>query len=284
MRPERNGANGVGELWIEDESATPAGTATRYALTSGRHLVGRGDGADWRLADPTRLVSSIHCAIEVDGGKARITDLSRNGTTLDGQPLDGGEAPLPPGATIGIGPYRVRHVSDGEPHPTALPPRVSTDADDLVARTARSGMRLVSDIARASAARSGTLDLSVVPPGDAERDFDRLLNGDATPLERMEETGDALATRERAWLPAVQIALFRTLNELSPHSLDDEIAGLGADARRWRRYREMWESKATETENGMLDVFMRHLEDSYREELEEFRAGRTDNTQTRDRD
>ena len=279
----------MSELRIDNPDAAPPGTPLRFALREGRQLIGRGEDVDWRLPDPTRLVSSVHCAIELRGNEARVSDLSRNGTALDGVSLNGGVATLGPGAVLTVGPYRLRREGGTgtgiDDVAGGYASGRGAEQGDALARAVRAALRGIDEVMHASASWRDALD---APPAtrraDAGRELDRLMDGDPTPIDALEARHEALALHERAWLPAVQVALFRFLNDLSPEAVEAETGGLNADARRWRRYRAHWEGRATATENGMLDPFMEHLRESYREQLEELRAGRggTDDTRTRD--
>lgn len=73
-----------------------------------RLTIGRDAGNDVVLADPN--VSRFHAEVVRDGDSVELFDLgSRNGTRLDGEPVNRGR--LEAGAEIGIGPYRL--VFDG---------------------------------------------------------------------------------------------------------------------------------------------------------------------------
>ncbi len=83
--------------------------------------IGRAD--DNALVLPHDQISRQHCVLERDGGQVRVRDLSRLGTTRNGQRLPR-DLPLPvePGDVLGIGPYRVTvHVGprDRETRPTS---------------------------------------------------------------------------------------------------------------------------------------------------------------------
>ena len=250
--------------------ALPAGVEARFVLRPGRTTIGRDAHADWTLPDPTRLVSSIHCTVEVEGGEARLTDASRNGTLLDGAPIRG-TATLAHGAVLTIGPYRIE-VVEGDRAEPSLPgaARPSVEADAAL----RGLLGAAADAMRAAGPALEALDHDApLPPRDAARTADALAREGSVALEPFEAALGDLADHERALLPAVQTALFRLLNELSPHAVEDEVGGLNADARRWREYRERWERLATETENGMLDPFMAYLAEAYREERDELRSG-----------
>ncbi|KQM27574.1 MULTISPECIES: type VI secretion system-associated FHA domain protein TagH [unclassified Sphingomonas] len=61
-----------------------AGPATAAPLTLDRRgaVIGRAEGCDWMLGDPTRHLSSRHCEIRFDGSDYRLIDRSTNGTFL----------------------------------------------------------------------------------------------------------------------------------------------------------------------------------------------------------
>lgn len=62
----------------------PAGANALPGVTLDRRgaVVGRADGCDWVLADPTRHLSSRHFEIRFDGNEYRLIDRSTNGTFL----------------------------------------------------------------------------------------------------------------------------------------------------------------------------------------------------------
>ncbi len=75
----------------------------RAALDRAETVIGRGDEAHVVLADEG--VSRRHASIRVgEDGRHLLRNLSRNGTLLDGAPVE--EAPLADGARIGIGPFK----------------------------------------------------------------------------------------------------------------------------------------------------------------------------------
>jgi len=81
------------------------GTGIRnlYYLGRGGGVIGRGDGAEVRLADPS--VSRWHARIEVHVDGFSLTDLeSANGTFIDGEKLEG-SAVLPSSCRLGFGPH-----------------------------------------------------------------------------------------------------------------------------------------------------------------------------------
>lgn len=52
------------------------------SLEAGTLVIGRSDEADWALADPERLLSRRHCAIEASDEGAIVRDLSTNGVFI----------------------------------------------------------------------------------------------------------------------------------------------------------------------------------------------------------
>jgi predicted component of type VI protein secretion system len=92
-----------------------AATPLREGLT-----IGRGSGADLRLAEPE--VSRRHARVVSAGGGLAIRDLgSKNGVALNGAPLRGGAAPLREGDVVDVGAVRLRVTGLGEPAPPAAP-------------------------------------------------------------------------------------------------------------------------------------------------------------------
>ncbi len=73
--------------------------------------IGRAAGNDWILADPDRFLSSRHCQITCKDGQYLLTDLSTNGTYINGasEPVGRGTAvPLVEGDSIDLGDYRFK--------------------------------------------------------------------------------------------------------------------------------------------------------------------------------
>ena len=53
-------------------------------VPGGEYVLGRGTECDWTLADPDRVLSKRHCAVEFLSGGWQVRDLSTNGTFLNG--------------------------------------------------------------------------------------------------------------------------------------------------------------------------------------------------------
>ncbi|MEU4210350.1 FtsK/SpoIIIE domain-containing protein [Streptomyces sp. NPDC026206] len=92
-----------------------------HLLHGGEVRVGRSSSADIPLDDPD--VSRLHCAVTLaDDGSVTLHDLgSTNGTTLEGEAVDGVRVPLPPGALLRVGESTLSLYGTGAPEPAALP-------------------------------------------------------------------------------------------------------------------------------------------------------------------
>jgi hypothetical protein len=77
---------------------------TRYPITKGRTIIGRGSDADITIDDTG--TSRQHVEILWDGKRGQVSDLgSTNGSKLNGAPVT--KAPLPPDSIIEIGRTRI---------------------------------------------------------------------------------------------------------------------------------------------------------------------------------
>lgn len=85
--------------------------ATRIFESGGD--IGRVASNDWVLPDPERFISGQHARITERGGQYFLSDLSTNGTQLNGRELPrGSEMPLGNGDVIGIGDYQIAVMID----------------------------------------------------------------------------------------------------------------------------------------------------------------------------
>ncbi len=93
---------------------TPSGTKPvelRKQFDESGGFVGRAAINDWVLKDPDRFLSARHCQISFKDGQFFLTDLSTNGTFINGQsePVGRGvQAPLHDGDTVDLGEYRLK--------------------------------------------------------------------------------------------------------------------------------------------------------------------------------
>lgn len=88
------------------------GTTSSFPLPSTVTFIGRRQDCDFCI--PLMVVSRKHCEINMDMGKITIRDLqSRNGTLLNGQPIE--EAEIKAGDVLKIGPVEFVFQIDGHP-------------------------------------------------------------------------------------------------------------------------------------------------------------------------
>lgn len=74
-------------------------------------IIGRGAGNDWVLSDPERFLSSKHCKVAKEGDRYYLTDLSTNGTFINGSQEAvgrGARVALGDGDTVELGDYRFK--------------------------------------------------------------------------------------------------------------------------------------------------------------------------------
>jgi type VI secretion system protein ImpI len=75
-----------------------------------------------------------------------------------------------------------------------------------------------------------------------------------------------LKTHEFATYAAMQKALGRLLEDLSPEAIDKKVSGSAFASRKsraWDTFVATWDAKEKPHENGMLDVFLAYFSDAY---------------------
>lgn len=77
------------------ESAPHAQPVRQIRLEDGERIIGRGQEADWRLADPDNFISRRHCIVAGRDGRFTVMDTSSGGLFIDEAPR-----PLGAGATV----------------------------------------------------------------------------------------------------------------------------------------------------------------------------------------
>jgi type VI secretion system protein ImpI len=89
------------------------------------------------------------------------------------------------------------------------------------------------------------------------------------------ETIDELKAHEQAVFQAMQTALFRLLNELSPDAIEASTANslLSGKGAYWTRYVKAWSERNEPHENGILDVFLHYFGEAYDERISRNRPG-----------
>lgn len=79
---------------------------------------------------------------------------------------------------------------------------------------------------------------------------------------------DDIKRHQTAVYAAMQPALARLLEDLSPEAIEDRVSGgimSSKKARAWETFVERWDAKTHPHENGMLDVFLAYFADAYDE-------------------
>jgi type VI secretion system FHA domain protein len=95
-------------LTVENGAGEPEGPTSPYRMEGDMIVIGRSRNCDWPLPDPSNAISSRHCEIRHEGGGWVVTDISTNGTFLNGaaERLAGPHA-LAPGDRLRIGHYEI---------------------------------------------------------------------------------------------------------------------------------------------------------------------------------
>ncbi len=92
-------------LMIENEASLPDGGPVSITVSNRRGIdIGRDQYLDWVLPDPTRFISGKHCEVRYRDGRYWLTDVSTNGTFVNGSEfrIDGPHA-LKTGDRVEIG-------------------------------------------------------------------------------------------------------------------------------------------------------------------------------------
>ena len=123
-----DGSGPLPRLLITGPGALPA----EVPLGADPLVIGRAPGAGLLL--PSIEVSRAHCRIVLADGAVSVTDLnSTNGTFIDGVRL-AGAAPLPPGAVLRVGPYRLTYADPDAAEGTLRADRVGATLRQRVPR------------------------------------------------------------------------------------------------------------------------------------------------------
>ncbi len=90
--------------------------------------------------------------------------------------------------------------------------------------------------------------------------------------ETVQKSFNDIKMHQYAVHAALQPALARLLEDMSPESVEDKVdAGRfsSKDARAWQIYVERWDAKTHPYDNGMLDVFLAYFSESYDDVMEQ---------------
>src|SRR5437868_14427606 len=97
-------------LTIANVDRLENGESPRLVLDKHGAMIGRSPNADWSLPDPKKFISYSHCEIAYRAGEYILTDVSTNGTFLNGgfEPLKKtGPHTMANGDEFAIGNYRI---------------------------------------------------------------------------------------------------------------------------------------------------------------------------------
>ncbi len=189
----------------------PAGVSPqRREMVRGALSIGRGVECDWILPDPDRVLSKRHCLLTSQDDFWLVTDVSRNGTFLNGDALDPGVPhALQTGDRLMVGTYEIEARLD-RPAESAAPAGASAPWPDA----AEEPERLTGDPFGIEKTGPATID-SVIGPAD---DFEPFDNGP--------RSGDAALGADRMSDLGGQFRPPRTSLELIPEDWDDDLVPL----------------------------------------------------------
>ncbi|MGE0500244.1 MAG: type VI secretion system-associated FHA domain protein TagH [Rhizobiaceae bacterium] len=115
---------------------------------------------------------------------------------------------------------------------------------------------------------AGNNPLKFVPGAEEmlEKMFTRRSSGYLDAKGSFEEAFRDLKTHEVATYAAMQAALSRLMEELSPETIEKRVPPSSFGSRRgrsWDAFVKTWEAREQAHENGMLDVFLAYFSESY---------------------
>ena len=139
-------------------------------------------------------------------------------------------------------------------------------ASMLKARAAAKAMAKSSQQTMISS--TGNNPLKFVPGAEEmlEKMFGRRSPGYLDARQSLEEAFRDLKTHEIATYSAMQAALARLLDDISPLTIEGRVASSSFTSRKsraWDAFVAAWEAKEQRHENGMLDAFLDYFSESY---------------------
>jgi type VI secretion system protein ImpI len=106
-------------------------------------------------------------------------------------------------------------------------------------------------------------------PGEAlEAMLSKDRSGYLDGMRALREAFEDIKSHEMATYSAMQKALSRLLDDLSPESIESKVSKStfsNNKAKAWETFVQRWEAKAEAHENGMLDVFLLYFAEAYKE-------------------
>jgi type VI secretion system protein ImpI len=98
----------------------------------------------------------------------------------------------------------------------------------------------------------------------AEIMLSRSRPGYLTAPQAIKEAFDNIKSHEGATFSAMQTALLKLTEEFDPDKIDAEAGGgLNKKAKAWDIFVELWSEKADNSDNGILDAFMKYFAEAY---------------------
>jgi type VI secretion system protein ImpI len=148
-------------LSIENWDRLPDGGPLRVEVKRRGLDIGRDAHLDWTLPDPDRHVSGKHCEIRYRDNDYWLTDVSRNGTFVNGAEFRlEGPYRLRDQDRLTIGPYLVAVTIEGARAAAAQPVMPSNDAWDPVGDSAPPDAREAYFVRKGPAAQGDFLDFA----------------------------------------------------------------------------------------------------------------------------
>jgi type VI secretion system protein ImpI len=106
-------------------------------------------------------------------------------------------------------------------------------------------------------------------PGEAlEAMLSKERTGYLDGMRALREAFEDIKTHEMATYSAMQKALSRLLDDLSPEAIESKVsksAFSNRKAKAWETFVQRWDAKVEAHENGMLDVFLLYFSEAYKE-------------------
>jgi len=158
-------------LAIENFDRLPDGGPVRFQARARGIDIGRDAHLDWTLPDPDRVISSKHCEIRFRDGGYWLTDVSTNGTFLNGsQQRLAAPTRLKGGDRLTIGRYVIGVTLEGEPAPSPAASPFAQPSPAPFAEPARGPAPDIWGGAEAAAPESRAA-FRPNPPARAQADF-----------------------------------------------------------------------------------------------------------------
>ncbi|MBL1262032.1 MAG: type VI secretion system-associated FHA domain protein TagH [Thiotrichaceae bacterium] len=124
------------DLTIVKSPETASNESARHTFSESGGSIGRGANNAWVLDDPDKYMSSVHARIDYEDGRYTLTDLSTNGTFINGsmEPLgNGNKVTLNEGDHFGMSDYEFAIAIRESDLASATPFAAASSADPFAA-------------------------------------------------------------------------------------------------------------------------------------------------------